>query len=165
MTATKKRVIPPSNGSGFGDQASAVPLGSAPDFELPGLPRDLTLLDDSELMNLFGDYVAWQNFASSKLTEAEIAEHRADGVVRYVEAAAMIGGWGSKDKVTVARAELTVSEEVVKAREAALQAYATRKTCAVVAANCERVVNLISRELTRRTAQLPSERRNNRWNP
>ena len=57
--------------------------------------------------------------------------------------------------------------EVDQARQRFLTAYALRKTTAVVYTNCERVVNLISRELTRRVGGR-SERidgRNNRWNP
>jgi hypothetical protein len=51
------------------------------------------------------------------------------------------------------------------ARERALEAYAARKLTQVVYANCERVVALISRELTRRVGREGPERRNARWNP
>jgi hypothetical protein len=68
-------------------------------------------------------------------------------------------------KVTVTRAQTATSKTMQAARDRQLEAYATRKMTQVVFANCERVVALISRELTRRVGREGTERRMNRWQP
>lgn len=115
-------------------------------------------------MVLFSDYVAWQNFAATEFAEAEVAESRAEAHQRYVEAVAMMSGPASTT-VTKAKAAIATQSDVEKARSAVLSTYAKRKITGVVYANIERIVNLISRELSRRIASTPNERRNNRWNP
>ena len=138
-------------------------LGAAPDFELPDLPRDLTALDDAALMQLFSEYVAWQNYAATRLSEAEVDETKAEAAQRYAEDIVMMGA--IKGEIMTTKAGLSVDDQVQQARSDVISAYAVRKTTAVVYSNCERVVNLVSRELSRRIAQSPTERRNSRWNP
>ena len=140
-----------------------VALGAAPSFDVPDLPHDLTLLDEQDLMILYGEYVAWQNFAATRQSEAEVDETRAEAAQRYAEDIVMMGA--TEGKVLITRAAMSDDEQVLEARSNVIQAYANRKTAQIVYANCERVVNLISRELSRRIASLPTERRNNRWNP
>jgi zona occludens toxin (predicted ATPase) len=124
------------------------------------------MMSDSKLMQLFSEYTAWQNFAATQQAEAEVEEAQADAKVRYVEAQAMVSQWGgAKDKVTVAKAELTLNDEVEKTRQAALVAYAKRKMTQVMHTNCERAVFVVSRELSRRIGNAGSERRSNRWTP
>ena len=138
-------------------------MGAAPSFDVPELPHDLTILDEQDLMILYGEYVAWQNFAATRQSEAEVDEARAEAAQRYAEDIVMMGA--GKGEVTITRAKMSGRNAVVDARNDVIQAYANRKTAQIVYANCERVVNLISRELSRRIASTPTERRNNRWNP
>jgi hypothetical protein len=161
----RKRTIPrsPSASSAPPATRGGVTLGAAPDTELPELPHDLTLLSDQDLMILFGDYVAWQNYAATRFSEAEVTEARAEAAVKYQEDIVMMGA--VEGQILKTRAALSSNKAVVEAREDQMNAYAIRKTTAVVLANCERVVNLVSRELSRRIAESPTERRNNRWNP
>jgi hypothetical protein len=143
-----------------------VSLGSQPEYELPDLPRDLTALSDQRLMTLFAEMVSWQNYAATKLAEAEVEETKAEANQRYQENMVMVAVRPGT-KVTETRALMSKIPEVMEARQRFLDAYALRKTTGVVYTNCERVVNLISRELTRRVGGR-SERidgRNNRWNP
>ena len=114
-------------------------------------------------MILFSEYVSWQNFAATKLSEAEVEETKAEASQRLEENLIMMGA--VKGDVVRTRATLSAEGRVVKARQRVIEAYATRKMTATVFDNCERVVNLVSRELTRRVSQLPSQRRNDRWNP
>jgi cell division ATPase FtsA len=123
-------------------------------------------MSDDLLMELFARYTAWQNYAAVEMSNSEVAEASAEANVRFTEAQAMVKGWGgSKDKVTVAKAEMTNDTEVVEARDKLLGAYARRKMTQVIYANCERCVFVISRELSRRIGNVGFERRNNRWNP
>lgn len=114
-------------------------------------------------MILFSEYVAWQNYAATKLGEYEIAETRAEAAQRYQEDLVMMGA--SKGEIQKTRHSLSDNKNVERARADVIQAYAMRKTTQVVFSNCERITNLISRELTRRTAINPTERRSNRWTP
>ena len=142
------------------------PIFGRPQYEIPELPTDLTMLNDHSLMELFAQYTGWQNYAAVEMSNAEVAEATADAEVRYVEAQAMVKGWGgTKDKVTVAKAEMTNDEDVTKARDVALGAYARRKMTQVIYANCERCAFVISRELSRRIGNAGQERRANRWQP
>lgn len=139
-------------------------MGAPPDYDIPDVPRDVTLLSDRELMKLFTEYVAWQNYAATQLAEAEIEEAKADAAVRYEEAMLMTSA-PLTAKVTVTRANAIIGANMQAIKDRAMNAYALRKMTAVVYANCERVVALISRELTRRVGREGPERRNSRWNP
>ena len=144
----------------------ATDIFTRPDFDLPELPTNLTDLDDGVLMELFAQFTSWQNYAAVEQANAEVSEARAEAAQRYVEANAMVKGWGgTKDKVTVAKAELAQDPEVEKARQGVLEAYARRKLTQVVYANCERSVFVVSRELSRRIGNVGYERRQMRWNP
>jgi len=163
----QKRTIPRNNNSSYDEPSllsGSVSLGFKPDEEIPNLPRDLTSLSDQRLMNLFSEYVSWQNYAATEFARCEVEEARADAAVRYAEASVMIL---SSDKETVTKTKATMINvpDVQAARDRALEAYAARKMTSVVHANCERCVSLISRELTRRVGREGPERRNSRWNP
>lgn len=114
-------------------------------------------------MVLFTQYVQWQNYIASDFADAEIVEARAEAKVRYEEQTAMLSS--DNDKVTLARAELNYVPSVERAREVQMQAYARRKMLQMMASNCERCAQLISRELSRRIGREPLERRQMRWNP
>lgn len=102
-------------------------------------------------MRLFSRYTAWLNYAATQLAGAEVDEAEAEAAQKYEESSHMVLNWrGAQDKVTIARAEMALAPKVDKARKLAMSAYASRKMTAVVYANCERCVNLISREVTRR---------------
>jgi hypothetical protein len=143
----------------------ATPIFGRPGGEIPDLPVELTSMSDDLLMELFSRYTAWQNYAAVEMSNAEVGEATAEANTRFVEAQAMVRGWGEKDKVTVAKAEMSSDPDVAKARDAALGAYARRKMTQVIYANCERCVFVISRELSRRIGNVGYERRASRWNP
>jgi hypothetical protein len=163
---TRRRVIPPDPSAydGHDQPTASVSLGAQPEFEIPDVPRDITVISDKKLMTLFSEYTAWQNFAATRLAEAEVEEERAEAAVRYEEAVAMSLAPATA-KVTVTRAQTATSKTMQAARDRQLEAYATRKMTQVVFANCERVVALISRELTRRVGREGTDRRMNRWQP
>ena len=164
MNQQRRRTIPRQE-SQERSQRRGSGLFQQPEFDLPDLPTNLTDLNDPTLMELFSEFTAWQNYAAVNQAEAEVGEATAEANQRFVEAQAMVKGWGAKDKVTVAKAELANDPEVAEARDAVLGAYAKRKLAQVIYANCERCVFVISRELSRRIGAVGYERRSNRWNP
>lgn len=162
----KKRVIRPSSESTEHDRQLVSALFGRPKFELPDLPDDITSIDDEELMILFSQYVQWQNYVASDFAATEVAEERAEALVKRLEAAHMVVNWGAaKDKVTLARAQQAVDPAITQAKDELLDAYSLRKMTQVVYENCERCAFIVSRELSRRIGRDPRERRQNRWNP
>lgn len=142
-------------------------LLNKPPYSLPDISDDLTLIGDDELMSFFAHAVGWQNFAASVSVEAEVREAEYEYEVEKAESEAVVAAWSgtSKDRVTVAKAQRALDPKVNELKDRWLQAKAARKRAQVVRDNCERIVNLISRELTRRVGREGPERRANRWNP
>lgn len=132
-----------------------------PEFEVPELPWDITEVSDALLMEHFSKQLAWQNFFATQVAQAEIEEAEAEAHLKTQEAVVMLTG----KKVTEARAERDVDENVQAARQEYLVARARRKMLQVTMENRERCANLISRELTRRVGREGNQRRNDRWNP
>lgn len=119
-------------------------------------------------MELFSQYVQWQNYAAVEFTRAEVAEEEAERNVKRLEAEHMVLNWSAaKDKVTLARAQQAVDPAIDAAKSEQLRTYAHRKMAQVVYENCERCSNLVSRELTRRVGgrQERIRGRHDRWNP
>lgn len=165
---TQRRRTIPRQSSGSDGQplgSESVVFNAQPEYDPPDLPRDLTVTSDQKLMTMFSEYVAWQNYAATKLAECEVEEERAEAEVRKILAEGFVLNVGGSAKVTETRAAIENSEEMQRAKDRVIDAYAARKMIAVVYANCERVVNLLSRELTRRVGREIPERRVGRWNP
>lgn len=148
--------------------ASPAPSGSVPfgrpSFEVPNIPGDLTIISDDRLMQLFSEYVQWQNFAATEFALAEVEEERAEASVRRIEAEGLILA-PSNAKVTDTRAAINTTVVMKDARDRVLDAYARRKMTGVMAGNCERTAALLSRELTRRVGGGDINRRQMRWQP
>ena len=132
-----------------------------PEYEVPELPWDITDVSDSLLMEHFSKQLAWQNFFATQVAQAEIDEADAEAQLKTQEAVIMLTG----KKVTEARAERDVDENVIAARSTYLVAKAKRKMLQVTMENRERCANLISRELTRRVGREGNQRRSDRWTP
>jgi hypothetical protein len=115
-------------------------------------------------MQLFSEYVSWQNFAATEFAQSEVVENHAEAKVRYEENLVMMRA--PKGEVTVARASMSTMDTVERARQDLLNAYATRKMTQVILSNCERCAQLVSRELSRRIGGMSGvERRQQRWAP
>ena len=136
-----------------------------PDFDIPLIPRDITIVSDERLMQLFSEYVQWQNYAATELAGYEVAEEEAEAAVRRLSAEGFVLGGGTGTKVTEVRAAIDASPQMERARQAVLNVYAKRKMTQVIFTNCERTSALISRELSRRIGRDPIERRQARWQP
>lgn len=129
------------------------------------MPRDLTALSDTSLMQLFAEYTAWQNYAAMQVAESEVAETRAEANVRFLEAQETVKhGFDTKVRVAQMKAQAAVDPAIEKARDDVLTCYAKRKLVQVIHANCERCVFVVSRELSRRIGA-PGGERGRRWLP
>lgn len=110
-------------------------------------------------MEHFSKQLAWQNFFATQVAQAEVDEAEAETLLKVQEARVMLTG----KKVTEARAERDMDENVMSARSDFLVAKAKRKMLQVTMENRERCANLISRELTRRVGREGNQRRSDRW--
>lgn len=162
MTVRKvKRVNQPYESDEALLQSEAERFDPEPDYEIPELPWDITETSDALLMEHFSKQLAWQNYLATQVAQAEISEAEAEAHLKTQEALVMLNG----KKVTEARAERDVDENVLSARSDYLTAKAKRKLLQVTMENRERCVNLISRELTRRVGREGMSRRSDRWTP
>ena len=116
-------------------------------------------------MQLFSEYVQWQNFAATEFALAEVEEEQAEATVRRLTAQGFILNPDPNVKVTVARAAIDSSPEMVAVKDRVLDAYAKRKMTGVMYSNCERTAALLSRELSRRIGSSDVQRRQMRWQP
>jgi hypothetical protein len=129
-------------------------IPSKPTYEIPALPRDITDLNDDDLMELFVELTSWNDYVAPQLAVAAIDEREADRYVSVLEATAMVNHWkgASGERVTIAKANIVIDPKVIEAKEELDSKYAYRKLIETLLQNLERDTALVSRELTRRTS-------------
>jgi hypothetical protein len=150
--------------------SAVVPIAASapfarPDFDIPFIPGDITIVSEPRLMQLFSEFVQWQNYAATQFAEAEVEEERAEASVRRIEAEGFVLNIGGSDKVTETRAAINTTKEMMDARDRVLDAYSRRKMTGVMFSNCERTAAMISRELSRRIGGSDLLRRQARMAP
>jgi hypothetical protein len=116
-------------------------------------------------MQLFSEYVQWQNFAATEFALAEVQEERAEASLKRIIAEQMILINPGKGQVMSTKAGLAISPVVERAEQERLNTYANRKLTGVMRDNCERTSALLSRELSRRIGGADVQRRSMRWQP
>lgn len=128
-------------------------LPDKPEYDAPRLPRDITSIDDTALMELFAELTEWANYVGTQVAIADTEEREAEEAKSYDDAAALVSHWGgtSTEKVTIAKAQRDTDPRVVEAKKDLLDKYAYRKVAASVAGGIERRLAVVSREITRRT--------------
>jgi hypothetical protein len=117
--------------------------------EIPELPEDVTLLDDSGLMVLYRRLVAWCEYADQIKADASAMEERAKTEVRYAEAAhtALSGA----KTVAAKKAEAALDSRVQDTQYDQLSAHHNDKRAEAAVKLVERRLSLVSREITRRS--------------
>lgn len=124
------------------------------ELNVPDVPADITELDDEGLMQLFGELTAYANFLSAQYACALIDEKNAEQLLDITESKKFIASHelNKKETVTVTKARLVVDPEIIDLKEALSAKYAYKKLIEVMVNNIDRSTQLVSRELTRRTA-------------
>lgn len=118
------------------------------------LPADISSVSSEELSNLFTKLTAWSNYVSTQLAAAQIDEKAIEKKLEYQYNTLMVTRMKKSAKgetVTLIKAEISLEPNIVKLEEELLEHYAYRKMVEVVFNNLERDVSLISREITRRS--------------
>lgn len=150
----------------MGDFFSKFSLPDKPGDSLPELPPYIDDMPDSDLMELYREFISWGSYAKSELVLAEITEERTANQQKFMEATTLISQWGEGSKgdtVTLAKARRDTDPTVVQALEEYAQARAVRKLTEAVFERCERSAQVLSRELSRRISMAPQERRQGKY--
>ncbi len=131
-------------------------LAPKPNYEIPELPRDITMLDDEGLMDLFVQFTQWNDHLSGIRAIAIVNEREADRILETREAQLMLEGWASNSKstATAQKAALAANPEIIALKDAVDTKYAYRKIIETRAETVERDSQVVSRELTRRTSEI-----------
>lgn len=126
------------------------------------LPEDITAISSEELGELFTQITAWTDYISSQLVMAQLEERNALRKKDMLENTLLIKRMGSQTKgerVTTVKAEIAVHPEVVLLDDDYEQKYAYRKLVEMLLNNHERDLQLVSREITRRSNDLRATRK------
>jgi hypothetical protein len=107
-------------------------------------------MSDRDLMNLYAEFVAWQNYFSTRLARCEGIELERATKVRRAEAFAAAAS--EQKSVTIKKAEAQQDEDVIRANDRLVAVKADKKALALYMDSLDRAANLLSRELTRRLA-------------
>lgn len=126
-----------------------------PDFEQVRLPGDITLLSSEQLAEKFSQLTAWADYIASQLAFAQLDERAALRKSEMLENKKMTQRMSNTvkgERITYVKAEVSLDPEVMEAQDAYEEKHAYRKLVEMLLANHERDLTLVSREITRRTA-------------
>jgi hypothetical protein len=136
-------------------------MPNKPTDQIPKMPWDIGEVNSDELMALFTRFVEWANYLSVQVAHETAAEEGYEDEIRY-----LANGYVVKTgKVTVARAELELTDEMKDLRFKLRVQRHKRKLTEALFENCNRSANTCSRELSRRLAASPAQQREARMTP
>lgn len=133
-----------------------------PSIEVGHLPSDITTLSSEQLGEKFTVLTAWADYAASTLAVAQIEERAVQRKLELLENTLLVTKLGSatkSERVTLVKAQIATDPEVVRLSQEHEEKYAYRKLVEVMLNNYERDIALVSRELTRRSNDLRSTRK------
>jgi hypothetical protein len=135
---------------------------AAKQSEFPTMPKELTDLDGEDLSHLFSSLTAWSNYIATQLSAAQVDERYAEKAVDSASARLMVTRMGQKttgERITAIKAEVAIDPKVLGLAEKLEESYAYRKMIEVMFYNLERDTALVSREITRRSSDFRSNRK------
>ena len=137
-------------------EAQGMPVRRSLDIDAPTFPRDITVVDDQELMVLATKYMENYSFIRTQVACAALAEMEAENAYSTAEAKAFLSKTNGKttEKATMLKAAVITDPEIEELAKVKMYAYAYRKMLETTMDNLERYYSLTSRELTRRTSAL-----------
>lgn len=148
-----------------------IEFGPQPDGGSPVLPHDPTALDDSQLMVMFTNFMAWVDFSATQLGFAEVDERMFDAMLEKRRDLLLLRAMPSsealrkrEDTMTRVKAEVDTHAELVELQQQHAEAYARKKLLTTTYERYDRDAFVLSREITRRGGgQDPKLRRASRW--
>lgn len=125
-----------------------------PSDEQVTLPSDITAIASEELGGLFTKLTAWTDYIASQLAMAQLEERASQKKLDFAENTMLVKRMGAQTKgerVTTVKAEVSVHPEIVELSNDYEEKYAYRKLVEMLLNNHERDLSLVSREITRRS--------------
>ena len=137
-------------------ESQGLPIKRSLDIDVPAFPKDITLVDDQELMVLATKYMENFNFMRTQVACAALAELEAENRYSVADARALLGKTNGKttEKATMLKAAVITDPDIEEMSRIKMQTYAYRKMLETMQDNLERYYQLTSRELTRRTSAM-----------
>lgn len=120
-----------------------------PDGFLPQPPPDITLLDDRQLMTLYGTFVSWTAYAAMRLVEARANVRAAKQNWDYSAARASLAA-STERTVAGRKAAAAADEQVQEDERRHRDAVALAEGLEMVHKNAEARSQFCSRDLSRR---------------
>jgi hypothetical protein len=127
---------------------------SKPSGDQVVLPSDITQIGSEDLGELFTQLTAWTDYIASQLTMAQLEERAALKKKEYLENTMLVKRMGAQvkgERVTAVKAEISVNQDIIDLDNDYEEKYAYRKLVEMLLTNHERDLQLVSREITRRT--------------
>ncbi len=128
---------------------------SKPSDEQVVLPSDITEVSSEELGGLFTRLTAWTDYITSQLVMAQLDERSAQKSLDYNENIMLVKRMGAQvkgERVTTVKAQIAVDDKIVDLANVYEEKYAYRKLVEMLKENHERDLQLVSREITRRSS-------------
>lgn len=133
-----------------------------PTMEVGGLPADITMLTSEDLGEKFTVLTAWADYASSLLAVAQIEERSVQRKLDTLQNKMLVQKMGTAvkgERITLVKAQIAVDQDVLDLELEYEEKYTHRKLLEMMLSNYERDISLVSRELTRRSNDLRSTRK------
>lgn len=125
-----------------------------PTSEQVKLPADITAITSDQLGELFTRLTAWTDFLASQVAMAKLDERAALNKKEFAENTMLVKRMGAQTKgerVTTVKAEISVHPDIVHLSNEYEEKFATRFMLETMFTNHERDLQLVSREITRRS--------------
>jgi hypothetical protein len=127
---------------------------SKPSDEQVVLPPDITDISSEQLGELFTRLTAWTDYIASQKVLAELEERDAQRRLKRLEDSMMFKRMGAQvkgERVTAIKAEIACHQDIIDLENEHEEKYAYRKLVEMLLNNHERDLSLVSREITRRS--------------
>ena len=122
------------------------------DIDVPRLPRDITELDDEDLIRLFQHINEFLKFVKVQVACSQIDEGDAKKILEMKEAIVTVAHTQAKVTVASIKAKVASDPDISDLTDRYRAAHDYRKMMEMMMGNLEADMNLVSRELTRRTS-------------
>lgn len=122
------------------------------DLDIPKLPRDITELDDEDLIRLFQHINEFLKFVKVQVACAQIDEGDSKKILEMKEAVVTVAHTVAKVTVASIKAKVASDPEISNLTDRYRAAHDYRKMMEMMMGNLEADMSLVSRELTRRTS-------------
>jgi hypothetical protein len=125
-----------------------------PELDQVQMPADITVLSSEQLAEKFTQLTAWADYISSQLAIAQIEERASTRSLDVMENKLLVEKMAQPvrgERITLVKAQVSVDPRVLDLAQTAEEKYQYRKLVEMLLGNHERDLQLVSREITRRT--------------